>query len=228
MHESEADLDARTGYDRWAPVYDDADPSTRLEEPVVRALCGPVRGRRALDLGCGTGRYARLLAAGGARVVGLDLSWGMLRRARSTGGTTPARWIQGSAETLPFAAGVFDVVVSGLVLDHLPDPRPCMREVARVLRPGGVVVLSAVHPDLQRRTGPAVRFRAEGRRWRIPGFVHPPGEVAATMERMGLEVTAERTLRVDAHAVRDRPDWRDRLGRPALLVLAARKPNPSA
>jgi malonyl-CoA O-methyltransferase len=213
----------RDGYDRWAPEYDDADPSTVLDEPVVRDLCGPLAGVRALDLGCGTGRYARLLAAGGtASVVGLDLSAGMLLRAARQG-PAGARWVLGDANALPFRAASFDVVVSGLVLDHLPRLEPCFREVARVLRPGGRAVLVGVHPALQRRRGAAVTFRAGGEVLWMRGHVHSPARVRAALAAAGLDVVAEREPAVNAAVAARRPAWRERIGEPALMIFGAVK-----
>ncbi|HEX7089682.1 MAG TPA: methyltransferase domain-containing protein [Longimicrobiales bacterium] len=213
----------RCGYDRWAPAYDDADPSTTLDEPIVLELCGPLAGVRALDLGCGTGRYARLLAAAGAgSVVGLDLSAGMLMRAARQG-PAGARWVLGDASVLPFRAASFDVVVSGLVLDHLPRLEPCFREVARVLRPGGRAVLAGVHPAMQRRRGADVTFRAGGEVFRMRGYVHSPRQVRAALAAAGLDVVAEREPAIDAAAAERRPAWRERIGEPALMIFGAAK-----
>lgn len=74
----------RGGYDRWANVYDhDANPLPALEEPIVRAVLGEVRGLSVLDLGCGTGRHSLWLTARGAAVTAVDFSAGMLAEART-------------------------------------------------------------------------------------------------------------------------------------------------
>src|SRR5947209_20082351 len=108
----------RAGYDRWAAVYDhDANPLQGLEEPVVRAAIGDVRGLAALDLGCGTGRHALWLAGSGAAVTAVDFSDGMLAAARLKPGADVVRFLTHDLhQPLPFAAGEFDLVVSGLVL----------------------------------------------------------------------------------------------------------------
>ena len=213
----------RGGYDRWAPEYDDADPSTALDEPIVLELCGPLAGVRALDLGCGTGRYARLLAAGGAgSVIGFDLSAGMLMRATREG-PAGARWVLGDANVLPFRAASFDVAVSGLILDHLPRLEPCFREIARVLRAGGRAVPAGVHPAMQRRTGADVTFRSGGEVLRMRGHVHSPARVRAALAAAGLDVVAEREPVVDAAAAVRRPAWRERIGEPALMIFGAVK-----
>jgi malonyl-CoA O-methyltransferase len=83
----------RSGYDRWAVVYDhDANPLIALEEPVVHDALGDVRGAAALDLGCGTGRHALWLAAPGAAVTAVDFSDGMLAEARRKPGADAVRF----------------------------------------------------------------------------------------------------------------------------------------
>jgi 2-polyprenyl-6-hydroxyphenyl methylase/3-demethylubiquinone-9 3-methyltransferase len=100
-------------------------------------VLGPLPGRRILDLGCGKGRFATHLAAGGAEVVGLDLSARMIARAEGLDR------VLASARRLPFGPGVFDAVVAVEVLQHVsPDTiGGVLSEVARVLRPGGLVAL---------------------------------------------------------------------------------------
>jgi ubiquinone/menaquinone biosynthesis C-methylase UbiE len=100
-----------------------------------RWLAAGARGR-TLDLGCGTGRNLPLFPSG-SRVIGLDPAWDALRRARRRAPGVPL--VQGSAEALPFRAGVFDTVVSGLVFCSVSDPRRGIAEVRRVLQPAGTL-----------------------------------------------------------------------------------------
>jgi demethylmenaquinone methyltransferase/2-methoxy-6-polyprenyl-1,4-benzoquinol methylase len=96
-------------------------------------------GDRVLDLGCGTGELGALLA-GPARVVGVDVSGGMLRYAHRRFGTSLAL-VQGSAFGLPFADGSFRAAVSGFVLRNLDDLPAAFAELSRVVGPGGTVAL---------------------------------------------------------------------------------------
>jgi ubiquinone/menaquinone biosynthesis C-methylase UbiE len=148
----------RGGYDRWAAVYDhDANPLQALEGPVVRAAVGEVRGLNALDLGCGTGRHSIWLAAAGATVTGVDFSEGMLAEARRKPGAEAVRFVAHDLHRpLPFAAE-FDLVVSGLVLEHLREVDGFFAEARRVLKPGGRAVVSAMHPAMFLR-GAQARF----------------------------------------------------------------------
>jgi SAM-dependent methyltransferase len=112
-------------------------------------LLGEVAGARVLEVGAGSAPCARWLAAQGARPVALDLSGAMLRHAAalgvSTGVVVPL--VQAGAERLPFGDGVFDVACSAFgAVPFVADPRRVMREVARVLRPGGRWVFAVNHP----------------------------------------------------------------------------------
>jgi ubiquinone/menaquinone biosynthesis C-methylase UbiE len=149
----------RGGYDRWAVVYDhDANPLQALEEPVVRAAVGDVRGVTVLDLGCGTGRHSLWLAAGGASVTAVDFSEGMLTEARKKPGAEAVRFVVHDLHTpLPFADGTFDLVVSGLVLEHLRELGGFFGEARRVVKRGGRAVVSGMHPAMMLR-GAQARF----------------------------------------------------------------------
>ncbi len=99
------------------------------------AMADVQAGERALDLACGTGDIAFLVAARGARSVGLDITHRMLQLA--SGRSTAARFITGDMTNLPFQAAAFDLVTTGYGLRNVPDLDVAIQEIARVLRPGG-------------------------------------------------------------------------------------------
>lgn len=105
-------------------------------ELLARALPAPAR---VLDVGAGAGTLARALAARGHTVTGLEASERFIAHARRLGG---ASYVLGDATALPFADGAFDAVVAGEVLEHLEDDRSAVRELFRVLAPGGVALVS--------------------------------------------------------------------------------------
>jgi len=168
-------LPTREGYDRWSACYDTEDnPLIALEEPKVSELLGPVSGLRILDLGCGTGRHALRLAAAGANVTAIDFSEGMLARARDRAGTLPIDFhTHDLTQPLPFADAAFDRIISGLVLDHIPNLKPLFAEMRRVCRPTGFAVISVMHPAMMLR-GVEARFtdRTTGREIRPASTRH--------------------------------------------------------
>jgi SAM-dependent methyltransferase len=105
------------------------------------ARLGDLNGKRVLDLGCGHGMAAVVLARRGAIVTGVDLSAGYVAeaRARARSNEVDARFLQADAEQLPFASAAFDAVWGSAILHHL-DLERAGRELHRVLRPGGVAV----------------------------------------------------------------------------------------
>ncbi len=120
----------------------------RLREAEA-GLLGEVAGRDVLEIGCGAAPCARWLAAHGARVVGLDVSAGMLAHAVTAmaGDARRVPLVLAGAEQLPFADASFDLVTSAFgAVPFVADSARLMREAARVLRPGGRWVFATNHP----------------------------------------------------------------------------------
>jgi SAM-dependent methyltransferase len=165
----------------------------RLEQRTVLELMGPLGGRAVLDAGCGDGALACSAAASGAAVTGLDSDPAMLRAARGRAGRAglAVTFVGGRAERLPFADASFDIVVSVTVLCFLPDPAGAVREMARVLRPGGRLVLG----DLGRWSSWAAWRRLKGwlgsATWRRAHF-RSPRELRALAAQAGFSTTALR------------------------------------
>ena len=122
---------------------------------------GLAQARAVLEVGCGTGVVAGELARlGSARVVGLDLDAGVLAFARQQ--RHSVTYVQGDAHALPFPGGSFDVVVCHYLLLWLADPAQGVREMARVVRPGGRV-LACAEPDYSGRVDHPPELAALGR-----------------------------------------------------------------
>lgn len=111
-----------------------------------------VRGcKRILDAGCGNGRYTHFLlkqADADALITGFDYSQQMLRRARERLQNERATHVAADLTRLPYADRSFDACVCGWVLEHLPDPKMGLKELARVLQPGGKLLLLCTEDTL--------------------------------------------------------------------------------
>jgi SAM-dependent methyltransferase len=112
---------------------------------LIRQQGFDVRGaKHILDAGCGNGRYSKFLlreADADAKITAFDLSQQMLRRARERLKSERVTHVSADLTRLPYPDQTFDAVVCGWVLEHLPDPRPGLSALARVLKPGGKMLL---------------------------------------------------------------------------------------
>jgi SAM-dependent methyltransferase len=169
----------------WQDGFTDGADAEYVEQvmPLARELLGGFD--RVVDVGCGEGQISRLVAAAGAaRVVGIDPTEAQLRVARERGGT-PA-YARGLAQALPARDASFDAAVACLVFEHIPDHRPAIAEVARVLVPGGRFVLFLNHPLLQTpQSGWIIDHILEEEYWRIGPYL----DVDVVMEELAPGVT---------------------------------------
>jgi SAM-dependent methyltransferase len=183
------EVDVDTGYARWAEEgYDEPGNDTiAAEEPVVRALLDQLPAGPVLDAACGTGRHAAHLCEQGRGVIGVDASQAMLDRAAAKLPDADLRL--GELTALPLADGEVAGAVCALALSHLPELRPAIAELARVLKPGGRLIVSNPHPFATAILGwRAVFVDAGGRRSMIPEYPHLHGDYIAAFDAAGLIV----------------------------------------
>ena len=121
--------------------------NTYLDTPAVMRLLPNVRDLTVLDLGCGSGRYAKLFQAQGATVYGIDVSEQLIDIARRE--VAGVSFDVADMEHIPFADHFFDIVVSPLAMHYLEDWTGVLQEVKRVLKPAGCFIFSTTHPLLE-------------------------------------------------------------------------------
>jgi malonyl-CoA O-methyltransferase len=167
-----------------------------VEQDAVLGLLPAVAGLAALDAGCGTGRYMRRLRVLGASpVVGCDRSAAMLAHAAESG------LIRADLRQLPLASAAVDVVVCGLALNDVDDMPAVLDELARVLKPGGALVASLLHPrgaaEGWRRT-----FATPAGTGEVPAYWHAFDDVRQAAASAGLPIVDVRQPGLDGP---DRP-----------------------
>lgn len=194
-------LPVADGYDGWAQSYDGEDNGCfPMRDEVLTPMLKRLEPGRALDAACGTGAVAQQLVARGHAVVGIDLSAAMLARARRA--VPAARFVAGDLTALPLPAGTVDHVVCSLALTHVADLCPFFAEAARVMRPGGHLLVLDTRGHFTGSTRyPLVQESPDGRVGHIAGYVHGLGDYLRAALPHGFVVRAcEETYR-DASTV---------------------------
>jgi 2-polyprenyl-3-methyl-5-hydroxy-6-metoxy-1,4-benzoquinol methylase len=222
-------LSTRDGYDRWAAVYDtDGNPLTALEEPWMDRLVGEVRGLKVLDVGCGTGRHAVQFARAGAEVEALDFSAAMLEKARTKAEGLSIRFhTHDLAARFPFADAAFDRVICSLVLEHIGDLPGIFREMHRVCRPTGHIVVSNMHPAMMLQ-GVQARFHDSqtGREIRPASCPHQVSDYVIGAIKAGLTVDHLSEHAVDETLAGRLERARRYIGWPMLMMMRLRPAAP--
>jgi ubiquinone biosynthesis O-methyltransferase len=130
-------------YESFAGEFDEQvnmyDTLKRVRIVFDELLPGSLSGKTVLDCGCGTGWFSQRAEQRGARVVSLDVGVNLLKQAAKKSASAK---VAGTAIQLCFHDGAFDIVVTSEMLEHTPDPKTAFRELARVLKPGGILVLT--------------------------------------------------------------------------------------
>jgi SAM-dependent methyltransferase len=161
------------GYDAWYGAA--GRRADRLERALLkRFLVGFPGARSILEVGCGTGHFARWFGEQGLQAIGLDLSWPMLAEAIRLG-SPPC--VRGDALALPFSAGAFDLVALVTTLEFLPEPASALAEALRVARQG--LILGVL--NRQSLWGRRLK-REDGPTWGVARLL-TPAELSALVQR---------------------------------------------
>lgn len=178
----------KEGYDQIAEAHADfwLDRSNFwnacIDQPAVLSLIGEVKGLKVLDLGCGPGRYSKILADMGAAVHGIDLSPKLVERAKKE---FPEIDFQvADIESIPFPDQTFDLVVAPLVLQYVEDWAKTFSEVRRVLKAeGGKFIFSSTNPFMEVRE----RLEFDGQKWYVVGMDNRGGTIGDYLTERWLD-----------------------------------------
>lgn len=185
------EVSVQEGYALWAASYDqEFNAFIFLEERQVERLLAPFSFTNVLDVGAGTGRHALRLARRGARVTALDQSPQMLavaRQAAQREGLPIAFHLLSLDDDLPFEANQFDLLICALTLCHVPNLAHTLGEFARVLQPGGYLLITDFHP-IHTLYGWRTAFQSEGVTYHLPTIGRTRDDYLEAITASGLAI----------------------------------------
>ncbi|MDX9970433.1 MAG: class I SAM-dependent methyltransferase [Candidatus Gracilibacteria bacterium] len=182
---------SKEGYDLWAKQYNDSRAILEaFEKGRFMMKTGDLRGKKAIDLGAGTGRITESLLMNGADVYSLDVSEKMIEILKKD--FPQAKAFVGDVFNMPFEDDFFDLATAGFLLVHLKDPRMFFREVNRVLKPGGVFILS----NINQKKAPKLRLNSK-EEIVIKSFYHRPQDIISMLQEEVFTVENEDTIEED-------------------------------
>jgi ubiquinone/menaquinone biosynthesis C-methylase UbiE len=176
-------------YNEWSSTYDDmTNPTRDLDARSIReVLANHARGS-VLELGCGTGKNTDWLVTQAEKLVSVDLSAGMLDRAKARVKSDRVTFLQADiTQPLSFPDAAFDCATCNLVLEHVERLAPLFGEISRVLRPGGCFFLSELHPFKQ-YSGSKARFEKDGETHVVECHVHHVSDYLRDADAAGLSL----------------------------------------
>ncbi len=208
------ELSSRDAYAQWATSYPPQahNPLMRAEENAMLPLLPSLAGKTVVDLACGSGRYGQLaLARGAAYVIGVDDSPAMIAAGLRAG--VRLRFLEASMAQVPLQRAIADVVVCALAVGHVPDIKPVICEISRLLRPGGTALVSDFHPKLFAVGAKRTFTGDDGTTYAVEHYAHPLVQVKAVANAANLDV-------VDVWEPRL---WINQSWRPAVVIYRLKR-----
>lgn len=187
------ELPTEAAYSQWAEFYDfDRNPCRDLDAATLRSTVLPLEGSDIVELGAGTGKNTNHLARHASTVIAMDQSEEMLKRARLIRPASNVILVRADIRRpWPIPNCSVDGVVANLVLEHIRHLDHIFDEAARILRPGGFVFISELHPFRQLQ-GSQARYQIEGEQFRIEAYYHSFESYITAGLGAGLAITSVR------------------------------------
>jgi len=191
------------GYALAAAGYDKKESYLNsFEKGRLLPLLGDLKGKKALDVGAGTGRLTLALAELGAEVIALDSASEMLEILKKK--NKKIKTIVADAESMPFSDNFFDFVIAAFLIVHLKDPRTFFDQAYRVLKDGGRLVVT----NINQKEPPEIKT-IDGKIIKIESYYHRPEAVRRALRELAFEIERE-------EIVEERGGWVNQ-------IVAARK-----
>lgn len=207
------------GYDILASEYDTM-PNVVIdsEENDFYKLIGNVKNKKILDVGCGTGRYSIPLAKKGAEVEGIDISPGMLRKARRKvkRKNLKIKFKKSGMTNLPYEDNSFDLVISSLAIDHVKDFDKAIKEMTRVCKNKGHIIISTIHPSIYYKKA---QFETTKRMIVINKYPRSIAEFVETLNKNGALIKKIKEIKIAKKCKKINPEVYALLKNQNLILL---------
>ena len=178
-----------SAYNQWAEIYDSNKNRTRdLEAISLRTLLAGRRFSNCLEIGCGTGKNTEWLLSISDQITAVDLSEGMLARAKEKIQSNQVNFMQADiTQDWQFTNGPYDLATFSLVLEHIENLHSIFAKLKAVMQPNGIVYVGELHPFKQ-YTGTKARFDTSEGQQVVTCFNHHIGEFYAAAKAQGFEL----------------------------------------
>jgi ubiquinone/menaquinone biosynthesis C-methylase UbiE len=182
-------MNVQAAYNQWSDTYDTDENLTRdLDHNVTRQVLEAMHFKVILETGCGTGKNTVFYAQIGEQVQALDLSEGMIAKAREKVRADNVTFsVADLTQKWPCDAGTVDLVVCNLVLEHIKDLGFIFAEAKRVLVPGGKFFISELHPFKQ-YSGSQAQFRQGKETTKVTAYVHHISDFVGATDGRGFQL----------------------------------------
>ncbi|MBU0799994.1 MAG: class I SAM-dependent methyltransferase [Alphaproteobacteria bacterium] len=214
------------GYDLWAQFYDAyPNPTVAIDDLSFPALWAHVQNSSVIEIGCGTGRHTVRLAEAGNDVTGLDISAGMLEKARTKIPGNNVRLIHADFMSYDdISPAQFDMAIASLVIEHIADLHAFFTRLARVLRQGGDFYMSEIHPA-RTAEGVFAHFRDphSGQDVHLQGRPHTTNEIESAAQMAGFSVMGRHDGKGHADLTALNPKWEKYEGKPLIQMWRLRR-----
>ena len=178
-------LNSKEGYNLYSSAYEkNTAYLNSFEKNIVLEFMGNLTGKKALDLGCGTGRLVKDLINSGAKVVGIDISDEMIKIMKNK--FPKVESLLADSENLPFEDNSFDFVIASFFIVHLKNLTKTFDEIYRVLKDGGKFVLT----NINQRKAPKLDIDS-GKKIVIQSYYHRPEDVIKALENSFFKIEKE-------------------------------------
>lgn len=178
-----------TAYDQWSAQYDTNKNRTRdLEAISLRTALKEHRFEKCLEIGCGTGKNTEWLLSKAAEITAVDLSAGMLAKAKEKITSSQVHFVQADiTRDWDFTTGSYDLATFSLVLEHIEDLQDIFSKLSMVMRTGALVYIGELHPFKQ-YIGTKARFETNEGRQELTCFNHHISEFIKAANKNGFRL----------------------------------------